>query len=90
MPIYVRRNIKLAEAPSYGKTIFEYEPNCHGAQDYRKVAEFIDGQGVEAEEVEIEDLTAEAPIKIQSIEQPVTQVVETEPQKTVAEENTSE
>ncbi len=41
MPVYVRRNIKLAEAPSYGQTIFEYEPNCHGAEDYRKVAEFI-------------------------------------------------
>ncbi|UCG59825.1 MAG: AAA family ATPase [Phycisphaerales bacterium] len=41
LPTYVRRNIKLAEAPSYGKTIFEYEPNCHGAEDYRKVAEFI-------------------------------------------------
>jgi len=41
LPIHIRRNIKLAEAPSYGKTIFEYEPNCHGAEDYRKVAEFI-------------------------------------------------
>lgn len=41
LPIYVRRNIKLAEAPSYGRTIFEYEPNCHGAEDYRRVAEFI-------------------------------------------------
>jgi chromosome partitioning protein len=41
LPTFIRRNIKLAEAPSYGKTIFEYEPNCHGAEDYRKVAEFI-------------------------------------------------
>ena len=40
-PVYIRRNIKLAEAPSYGKTIFEYEQNCHGAQDYKKVAELI-------------------------------------------------
>jgi len=44
LPVYIRRNIKLAEAPSYGKTIFEYEPNCHGAEDYRKVAELIAGQ----------------------------------------------
>jgi chromosome partitioning protein len=43
-PTYVRRNIKLAEAPSYGKTIFEYEENCHGAEDYRMVAEFIHTQ----------------------------------------------
>jgi len=41
LPTYIRRNIKLAEAPSYGQTIFEYEPGCNGAEDYRKVAEFI-------------------------------------------------
>jgi len=45
LPTSIRRNIKLAEAPSYGKTIFEYEPNCHGAEDYRKVAEFIRDAG---------------------------------------------
>ena len=44
LPVYIRRNIKLAEAPSYGKTIFEYEQNCHGAEDYRKVAELIHAQ----------------------------------------------
>jgi len=41
LPTCIRRNIKLAEAPSYGKTIFEYEPECNGADDYRRVAEFI-------------------------------------------------
>lgn len=45
LPVYIRRNIKLAEAPSYGKTIFEYEKNCHGAQDYEKVARYIHSQG---------------------------------------------
>ena len=44
LPTYIRRNIKLAEAPSYGQTIFEYEPNCHGAEDYIKVAEFVHAQ----------------------------------------------
>lgn len=44
LPVCVRRNIKLAEAPSYGKTIFEYEPNCHGAEDYRKVAVLLHNQ----------------------------------------------
>ncbi len=44
IPTFIRRNIKLAEAPSYGKTIFEYEQNCHGAEDYGKVAEFIHAQ----------------------------------------------
>lgn len=34
----VRRNIKLAECPSFGKTIFDYEPWCPGACDYRELA----------------------------------------------------
>lgn len=34
-----RRNIKLAECPSFGKTIFEYAPHCAGAEDYRLLAE---------------------------------------------------
>ena len=44
IPVHVRRNIKLAEAPSYGKTIFEYESNCHGSDDYKSVAEYIHRQ----------------------------------------------
>ena len=35
----IRRNVKLAEAPSFGKTIFDYEPWCPGANDYRRLAE---------------------------------------------------
>jgi len=34
----IRRNIKLAEAPSFGQTIFDYSPWCKGAIDYRKLA----------------------------------------------------
>jgi chromosome partitioning protein len=30
----IHDNVALAEAPSYGQTIFEYRPNCRGAQDY--------------------------------------------------------
>jgi len=44
VPVFIRRNIKLAEAPSYGKTIFEYEPNCNGAEDYKKVGEYLHAQ----------------------------------------------
>jgi len=44
VPVHIRRNIKLAEAQSYGKTIFEYEPKCNGAADYRSVAEYIHTQ----------------------------------------------
>ena len=35
----IRRNIKLAEAPSFGQTIFDYAPWCPGAIDYRALAE---------------------------------------------------
>jgi chromosome partitioning protein len=35
----VRQNITLAEAPSYGLSIFEYDPNSNGAQDYGAVVE---------------------------------------------------
>ena len=30
----IRRNIKLAEAPGYGQSIFEYSAKCAGAEDY--------------------------------------------------------
>jgi len=39
----IRRNIKLAEAPSYGKSIFDYAPDSNGAADYRKLAIEIHG-----------------------------------------------
>ena len=41
IPVHIRRNIKLAEAPSYGQTIFEYEPACNGASDYMAVADWL-------------------------------------------------
>ena len=34
----IRRNVKLAEAPSFGQTIFDYEPECAGAKDYAALA----------------------------------------------------
>jgi chromosome partitioning protein len=34
----VRRNIKLAESPSFGKPITEYDPASNGAADYRALA----------------------------------------------------
>ena len=37
----IRRNVKLAEAPSFGQTIFDYEPDCAGAKDYRKLAQSV-------------------------------------------------
>jgi chromosome partitioning protein len=43
LPTFIRRNIKLAEAPSYGQTVFEYDPTCNGAEDYGKVAKYLLG-----------------------------------------------
>jgi chromosome partitioning protein len=37
----VRSNVKLAEAPSFGQTIFEYAPESNGARDYLAVAREI-------------------------------------------------
>jgi chromosome partitioning protein len=37
----IRRNIKLAECPSFGQTIFQYEPASHGATDYRALAKEV-------------------------------------------------
>ncbi len=55
LPVLVRRNIKLAEAPSYGQTIFEYENTCHGAEDYQKVADFINAQSYQpAQDTEVQ------------------------------------
>lgn len=34
----IRRNVRLAEAPSYGQSVFEYAAKSHGAEDYRRLA----------------------------------------------------
>jgi len=40
----IPRNVKLAEAPSFGLSIFEYDPNSRGAEAYKKLAEEILGR----------------------------------------------
>ena len=42
----IRRNIKLAESPSFGQSIFDYAPGCHGAVDYARLAESVAAQRV--------------------------------------------
>lgn len=37
----IRRSTRLAEAPSHRQSIFEYDPDSPGAEDYRKVVERI-------------------------------------------------
>ncbi len=41
----IRRNIKLAECPSFGQSIFAYAPTCHGAIDYAALAQEVLGAG---------------------------------------------
>jgi chromosome partitioning protein len=38
----IRRNIRLAEAPSFGQSIFDYAAASHGAEDYAGLAAEID------------------------------------------------
>ena len=37
----IRRNIKLAECPSHGKSIFSYDPGSNGARDYAGLAQEV-------------------------------------------------
>ena len=37
----IRRNIKLAEAPSFGQSIFDYAATCPGARDYAELGEEV-------------------------------------------------
>jgi chromosome partitioning protein len=37
----IRRNIKLAESPSFGQTIIAYDPGSNGAADYRNLAKEV-------------------------------------------------
>lgn len=38
----IRRNIRLAEAPSFGQSIFDYAPDSHGAADYAALGTEVD------------------------------------------------
>jgi chromosome partitioning protein len=51
----IRRNVKLAECPSFGKSIFRYAPNCPGATDYAALANEVIGR------VTLEDVVETVP-----------------------------
>lgn len=42
----IRRNVRLAEAPSFGQSIFDYAPDSHGAEDYAALAAEVDQPAV--------------------------------------------
>jgi len=41
----VRYNVKLSEAPAFGKSIFEYAPHSAGAEDFQRLTERIARDG---------------------------------------------
>lgn len=41
----IRRNIKLAESPSFGQSILQYDPTSNGAADYRALAAEVEHSG---------------------------------------------
>lgn len=57
----IRRNIKLAEAPSFGQSILAYDPASNGAADYRALAAEMEADlnPAEAEALEEPGLEAE-------------------------------
>ncbi|MCF7955545.1 MAG: AAA family ATPase [Phycisphaerae bacterium] len=83
LPIFVRRNIKLAEAPSYGQTIFEYEPECNGSFDYEAIAKYVDtkmtkdGKHIKLP-AKLEEITEIEPAVEETIEEQVVEEVITE------------
>ena len=46
----IPRNVRLAEAPSHGMSIFEYDPRSVGADAYRSLAEEVETFHVEQQE----------------------------------------
>src|SRR5690606_23049327 len=40
----IRRNIRLAECPSFGQSIFQYAPSSRGAADYASLAAEVQGR----------------------------------------------
>lgn len=72
----IRQNIKLAEAPSFGKTIVEYDTESNGAEDYRRLArEFLGQQGAPAIEAADDPVAieTEAETEIDSVDDGVTE-----------------
>jgi chromosome partitioning protein len=59
----IRRNIKLAESPSFGQHIIKYEPTSNGATDYRNLAKEVAAMEV-PEEPEPAPPAAKPPVQV--------------------------
>ncbi|MEE9127949.1 MAG: ParA family protein [Planctomycetota bacterium] len=60
----IRSNVKLAEAPSFGHTIFEHAPDSHGAKDYLQFAEEFLAAHEEAPVEATEEVAEETAIEV--------------------------
>lgn len=58
----IRTNVRLAEAPSHGKTVFDYAPESYGAEDYLNLAREV--LGLPTVEPEVEPAGVPAVVKI--------------------------
>ena len=59
----IPRNVRLAEAPSFGQAIFDYDPACHGANAYIQLAiEFLTRRGADPAIYQDFKLTGEMPV----------------------------
>ncbi len=58
----IRSNVRLAEAPSHGKSIFDYAPDSYGAEDYLALAREIVGIEKIQRDSEPEPVAAVEPI----------------------------
>jgi chromosome partitioning protein len=69
----IRRNIKLAECPSFGQSIFAYAPHCHGAEDYAALAREVLGEtpSVMSARVEMDERGQATVLRVERQESPV-------------------
>jgi len=59
----IRRNVKLAECPSYGQSIFEYAPRSNGAIDYLNLADEVIGcLDVQAKGIDLSRVTTQVKV----------------------------
>ncbi len=55
----IRQNVKLAESPSFGRTVLEYAPESNGAEDYRSLAAEYLGEALPKVADELEEIDDE-------------------------------
>ena len=75
----IRNNVKLAEAPSFGRTIFEHAPDSNGAKDYAAFGlEFLEMIGESQQPAAEEDVSEDPELVERPGEPPATAEAEAE------------